>query len=49
MLTNGRAIFSAFDVTPASLIDGIVTEIGVAEKVGEEYDLRAFVANGGRI
>lgn len=36
----------AFDVTPASLIEGIVTEVGVAEKkAGEsEYDLRAFVA-----
>ncbi|KAL7339656.1 hypothetical protein BJY59DRAFT_720778 [Rhodotorula toruloides] len=35
----------AFDVTPASLIEGIVTEVGVAEKKeGEnEYDLRAFV------
>lgn len=35
----------AFDVTPAMLIEGIVTEVGVAEKKeGEgEYDLRAFV------
>ncbi|GAA5991905.1 hypothetical protein JCM11641_003016 [Rhodosporidiobolus odoratus] len=35
----------AFDVTPASLIEGIVTEVGVAEKAqGEgEYDLRRFV------
>ncbi|GAA6005748.1 hypothetical protein JCM11491_003994 [Sporobolomyces phaffii] len=35
----------AFDVTPASLIEGIVTEVGVAEKqAGEtEFDLRKFV------
>ncbi|POY75648.1 hypothetical protein BMF94_1270 [Rhodotorula taiwanensis] len=35
----------AFDVTPASLIEGIVTEVGVAEKGAgqDEYDLRAFV------
>ena len=28
----------AFDVTPAELIDGIVTEVGVVEKVGGRYD-----------
>ncbi|TNY20809.1 hypothetical protein DMC30DRAFT_351681, partial [Rhodotorula diobovata] len=34
----------AFDVTPASLIEGIVTEVGVAEKGdAHEYDLRKFV------
>ncbi|GAA5931586.1 hypothetical protein JCM3775_006895 [Rhodotorula graminis] len=34
----------AFDVTPASLIEGIVTEVGVAEKGdAHEYDLRRFV------
>lgn len=34
----------AFDVTDAAWIDGIVTEIGVAEKQGKkEFDLRAFV------
>ncbi|BGP32707.1 S-methyl-5-thioribose-1-phosphate isomerase [Rhodotorula toruloides] len=35
----------AFDVTPAVLIEGIVTEVGVAEKKEDEteYDLRAFV------
>jgi methylthioribose-1-phosphate isomerase len=35
---------SAFDVTPACLIDGIVTEVGVAIKKDEIYDLRTFVA-----
>lgn len=35
----------AFDVTPASLIEGIVTEVGVAEKAAgaSEYDLQKFV------
>lgn len=35
----------AFDVTPASLIDGIVTELGVASASGPsgEYDLPAYV------
>ncbi|GJN91072.1 hypothetical protein Rhopal_004087-T1 [Rhodotorula paludigena] len=35
----------AFDVTPASLIEGIVTEVGVAEKQdgAQEYDLKRFV------
>ncbi|GAA5929451.1 S-methyl-5-thioribose-1-phosphate isomerase MRI1 [Sporobolomyces koalae] len=35
----------AFDVTPSSLIEGIVTEVGVAEKQqgAEEFDLRTFV------
>ncbi|BGP40712.1 S-methyl-5-thioribose-1-phosphate isomerase [Rhodotorula kratochvilovae] len=34
----------AFDVTPASLIEGIVTEVGVAEKGdAQEYDLKKFV------
>ncbi|KAK4974861.1 S-methyl-5-thioribose-1-phosphate isomerase [Elasticomyces elasticus] len=37
----------AFDVTPAELIDGIVTEVGVAEKDGDgKFDLaRLFAAN----
>ncbi|GAA6062146.1 hypothetical protein JCM10212_002358 [Sporobolomyces blumeae] len=40
-----RAWNPAFDVTPASLIEGIVTEVGVAEKADgkDEYDLRKFV------
>lgn len=35
----------AFDVTPAELIEGIVTEVGVAEKRDgqKEFDLRTFV------
>jgi methylthioribose-1-phosphate isomerase len=35
----------AFDVTPSSLIEGIVTEVGVAEKKEgqQEFDLRSFV------
>lgn len=39
----------AFDVTPAKMLAGIVTELGVAErKEGEEeFDLAAFVKNGG--
>jgi methylthioribose-1-phosphate isomerase len=33
----------AFDVTPAELIDGIITEIGVAEKKGNGgFDLRVL-------
>ena len=44
---NTRAWNPAFDVTPASLIAGIVTELGVAKKAqGGEYDLRSFVAEG---
>lgn len=40
-----RAWNPAFDVTPASLIEGIVTEVGVAEKAAgqSEYDLQQFV------
>jgi len=30
----------AFDVTPAALIDGVVTEVGVVEKVGSTFDFR---------
>lgn len=41
---NTRAWNPAFDVTPAYLIDGIVTEHGVAVKSGAEYDLKGFVA-----
>ena len=35
-----------FDVTPASLIDGIITEFGVIEKAegADEMDVPAFVA-----
>jgi len=44
---NTRAWNPAFDVTPASLIAGIVTELGVAKKEqGAEYDLRSFVKAG---
>ena len=32
----------AFDVTPADLIDGIVTEVGVIEKVDGAFDLRSI-------
>ena len=39
----------AFDVTPASLIEGIVTEVGVAEKGdAHEYDLKKFVEEATR-
>lgn len=40
----------AFDVTPAAMLSGIVTELGVAErKEGEtEFDLVAFVESGGK-
>lgn len=42
---TAKAWNPAFDVTPASLIAGIATELGVAEKEGKaEYDLNAFVA-----
>ncbi|KAE9980344.1 hypothetical protein EG328_000372 [Venturia inaequalis] len=38
----------AFDVTPAELIDGIVTEIGVAEKDGNgNFDLNKLFEEGG--
>ena len=30
----------AFDVTPAELIDGVVTECGVVEKVDGTFDFR---------
>jgi methylthioribose-1-phosphate isomerase len=38
----------AFDVTPAELIDGIITEVGVAEKNADgKFDLEAlFKING---
>ncbi|KAK4054696.1 S-methyl-5-thioribose-1-phosphate isomerase [Microbotryomycetes sp. JL221] len=47
---NTQAWNPAFDVTPASLIAGIVTELGVAEKLQGHnvYDLRKFVAAGSR-
>lgn len=38
----------AFDVTPAELIDGIVTEIGVAEKDGDgKFNLGNLFERGG--
>lgn len=38
----------AFDVTPAELIDGIITEIGVAEKnENGKFDLKALFEEGG--
>lgn len=46
---NTRAWNPAFDITPAGLIMGIVTELGVAQRVeSEDFDLRDFVARGGR-
>ena len=34
----------SFDVTPAELIDGIITEVGVVEKDGKgEFDLKAVL------
>lgn len=46
---NTRAWNPAFDVTPAGLIMGIATELGVARRVeSEDFDLRDFVARGGR-
>lgn len=45
---NTRAYNPAFDVTPAALIAGIVTEVGVAVKAAHgEYDLKSFVAANG--
>ena len=45
---NTRAWNPAFDVTPASLIEGIVTEVGVARRSGNgEYDLKSFVTKRG--
>ncbi|KAF2861098.1 Methylthioribose-1-phosphate isomerase [Piedraia hortae CBS 480.64] len=32
----------AFDVTPAALIDGIVTEEGIVERDGDRFNLKAF-------
>jgi methylthioribose-1-phosphate isomerase len=32
----------AFDITPASLIDGVVTECGVVEKTGGVFDFRSI-------
>ena len=37
-----KACNPAFDVTPADLIDGIVTEVGVIEKVDGAFDLRSI-------
>lgn len=33
----------AFDVTPAALIDGIITDRGVIRKVGDVFDVTAFI------
>lgn len=40
----------AFDVTPAALIDGVASELGVAEKADGDagFDLRTFVKQGGK-
>eukprot|EP00300_Choanocystis_sp_HF-7_P013371 c18271_g1_i4.p1 GENE.c18271_g1_i4~~c18271_g1_i4.p1 ORF type:complete len:245 (+),score=61.24 c18271_g1_i4:481-1215(+) len=37
----------SFDVTPAALIDGLITEVGVIRKAegSNTFDVRAFVAN----
>ena len=37
----------AFDVTPGSLITGIITELGVAypDPVTGEFDMKAFLAS----
>lgn len=44
---NTQAWNPAFDVTPASLIAGIVTELGVAKKGSNgQYNLRDFVEKG---
>lgn len=41
---NTRTYNPAFDVVPAKLIDGIVTEVGVAyREENGEYDLTMFV------
>ncbi|KIX06934.1 S-methyl-5-thioribose-1-phosphate isomerase [Rhinocladiella mackenziei CBS 650.93] len=32
----------AFDVTPAELIDGVITEVGVVEKVNGKFDFRSI-------
>ena len=37
---NTKAWNPAFDVTPADLIDGIVTEVGVVEKSNGAFDLQ---------
>lgn len=44
---SGIAVWNpAFDVTPASLISGIVTEKGVITKSGNDaFDIKGFVAN----
>ena len=45
---NTRVWNPAFDVTPAELIDAIVTEVGVVEKNGEGiFDLRALMEGTG--
>ena len=34
----------AFDVTPAALIEAIITDVGVMELHGDAYDVAAFLA-----
>jgi methylthioribose-1-phosphate isomerase len=34
----------AFDVTPANLITGIVTEKGVVTKSGDAFDIKSFIS-----
>lgn len=34
----------AFDVTPASLIEAIITDVGVIEREGDRYEVAAFLA-----
>ncbi|MBW0480746.1 hypothetical protein O181_020461 [Austropuccinia psidii MF-1] len=43
---NIQALNPAFDVTPAELIDGVVTELGVAEKPSgsKQFDLKAHAS-----
>ena len=43
---NTKAWNPAFDVTPAELIDGIVTEVGVVEKEAGKFNLRALFPPG---
>ena len=42
---NTNAWNPAFDVTPADLIDGIVTEVGVIEKEVGKFNLRALATD----
>ena len=42
--SGGQVWNPAFDVTPAELIDGIVTEVGVVEKHQGAFDLVSIFA-----